>query len=101
VAQGFRVSIEDGIATVFELYGKPIRIENDLQARRQPNEVIGICQWVSFVEIVHAPAKPALGISPRTETVHVHVSDRQNFGSAAEIGTNRWPQLSPPVKRSP
>src|ERR1700677_2606143 len=62
--------------------------------------MLGVGQWPGFIEVVHAPTKPALGISPGTKTVYVQIADCEHLRAAAKIGTHGWPQLSPSVKRS-
>ena len=85
LAQGVLVALEDRVPSIFQLDRRPFRIDGYLDASRQANEVVGIGKGVSFVKVINALAKPAFGISPCSETVHVQIPDCKNRRSAAEI----------------
>jgi len=98
LAERLCIPVEDGVTSIFQLDRKPFSVDDDLQARRQPDQVIGIGKRIRLIEIVHAPAKPAFGIPPCSKTIDVQIANRKNLRSTAMIGAYRWPQLSPSVE---
>ncbi|MGA8670257.1 MAG: hypothetical protein WB679_10300, partial [Terracidiphilus sp.] len=89
--KALRISVEDCVTSVFQLDRKPFGIDYDLHARRQADEIVGVSQGIGFVEIIDAPTKPTLAISPSAEAVYMQVTNCENSRRMAEIGAHRWP----------
>ncbi|MGA8731576.1 MAG: hypothetical protein WB608_22650, partial [Terracidiphilus sp.] len=96
--EALQISIENSVTSIFQLDRKPFSINHDLYAGCQADEIVGVGQGIGFVEIIDAPTKTALDISPSAEAVYMEITDCQNFRRMAEIGAYAGPQLSPPVE---
>jgi hypothetical protein len=60
-------------------------------ARDQPHEIDGIGHAGDFIEIVHAPNEPALGIPPGAEVLHVKIAHREQARRVREVWTGLLP----------
>src|SRR5207249_2373600 len=54
-----------------------VRIDRQERARRKANEIEGIRQWISLVEVVHSPDQSSFFVPPCAEVFDMKVSDRQ------------------------
>ena len=72
-----------------------------LDACRKPNQIVGVGQWVSFVEVIYTPGEPALRIAPGAEAVGVQIAISEDVRRITQISADLRPYLGPAVKRSP
>jgi hypothetical protein len=47
-----------------------------MSANRQPDQIIGVGQDVSLIEIVDTPGETAFGVSPSTKIFDVQIANR-------------------------
>src|SRR6266481_1142557 len=93
------IAIKNGFASADGRGREMANFDCDRCARRETNEVLGIRQRESFVEIVYAPDEPAFGITPRAEIGYMQVSNSEHDRSFAGPGAQLRKKLHPAIER--
>src|SRR3569832_2546344 len=85
-ADDVRVALENFRNRFLAVERQRAGVDGDEDARREPDQIVGVGQMAGLVEIVDAPGKPSLAVAPGAEILDKEVANRQRLRRLREIG---------------
>src|SRR5579862_1127585 len=95
--EAFMIARENRCTDSLPLKIETARLNREMRADGEANEVDGVSHRPGFIEIVDAPNKPAFDIAPGAKVFYMEIADREHFGSLRQIGTDLRPELCPAI----